>query len=68
MTKLKQNILAIMPSGTTLTTVEIAQAVTAHRDVVQEALHELDDEGLLIMRGGHYKLSSVALAEREASQ
>ena len=66
MTSLKKNILAIMPRDLTLTAVEIAQAVTAHRDMVQEALHELDDEGLLIMRGGRYRLSSVALADREA--
>jgi len=68
MTNLKKNILRVMPRDSTLTAVEIAQAVTAHRDMVQEALHELDDEGLMIMRGGHYRLSSVALAEKEAER
>lgn len=68
MDNLKRNILAVMPKNSTLTAVEIAQAVTAHRDMVQEALHGLDDEGLLIMKGGHYRLSSVALAKRASER
>jgi predicted transcriptional regulator len=63
MTKIHQNILAALTQANALTTTEIAKAVNAHRDHVQEALHDLDDEGKVIMRNGFYRASEAARAE-----
>jgi len=64
MTKLHQNILAALTQAEVLTTTEIAKAVNAHRDLVQEALHDLDDEGQVIMRNGLYRASEAAKAHQ----
>jgi len=62
MTTLHQSILAELRQANALTTTEIAEAVNAHRDVVQAALHQLDDEGQVIMRNGLYRASEAAKA------
>ena len=62
MTTLHQNILAALTQAEVLTTTEIAIAVNAHRKHVQEALHDLDDEGQVIMRNGLYRASEAAKA------
>jgi len=60
MTNLEQNILAALTQANALTAGEIARDILAHRDVVQEALHELDDAGHVTMRNGFYCLSEAA--------
>lgn len=64
MTILKNNILSELRQANALTTTEIALAVNAHRDLVQEALHDLDDEGHVIMRNGLYRASEAAKAHQ----
>jgi len=63
MNKLHQNILSELRQANALTTIEIAKAVNAHRDHVQAALHQLDDEGHVIMRNGFYRASEAAKVE-----
>ena len=63
MTTLHQNILAALTQAEVLTTTEIAKAVNAYRDHVQAALHQLDDEGHVIMRNGFYRASEAAKVE-----
>lgn len=60
MTPLKQNIMRVLRSANALTAGEIAMDITAHRDVVQAALHELDDSGHVLMRHGFYRVSEFA--------
>ena len=60
MTTLHKSILAELRQANALTATEIAKAVNAHRDLVQEALHDLDDEGKVIMRNGFYRASEAA--------
>jgi len=63
MTTLHKSILAELRQANALTTTEIAIAVNARRDHVQEALHDLDDEGQVIMRNGFYRASEAAKVE-----
>jgi predicted transcriptional regulator len=63
MTTLHKNILSELRQANALTTTEIAKAVNANRDVVQAALHDLDDEGHVIMRNGFYRTSEAAKVE-----
>ncbi len=46
-----------------MTAAEIADALTAPLPAVQAALHTLDDEGRVMMRNGHYRLSESQKAE-----
>ena len=62
MEKLHENILKVLRSGESLTVPEIAFAVLGYQDVVQKALHEMDDQGLVAMRNGFYKTSATGLA------
>jgi len=62
MTKLKKNIMNALSKGEALTVPEIAFAALAYKEIVQEALHELDDQGLVTMRNGFYKASALGLA------
>jgi len=62
MKKLHENILKVLRSGESLTVPEIAFAVLGYQDVVQPALHELDDQGLVTMRNGFYKASATGIA------
>ena len=62
MEKLHENILKVLRSGESLTVPEIAFAVLGYQDVVQKALHEMDDQDLVTMRNGFYKTSATGLA------
>jgi len=62
MTKLKKNIMNALITGEALTVPEIAFAALAYKEIVQEVLHELDDQGLVTMRNGFYKASALGLA------
>jgi len=64
MTTLHKNIISELRQANALTTTEIAIAVNAHQDLVQEALHDLDDEGQVIMRNGFYRASEAAKAHQ----
>jgi len=63
MTTLHQKILSELRQANALTASEIAIAVTAHRDMVQAVLHDLDDWGHVIMRNGFYRASEAAKVE-----
>ena len=65
MEKLHENILKVLRSGESLTVPEIAFAVLGYQDVVQQALHEMDYQGLVTMRNGFYKASAIGLASLE---
>ena len=61
MTTLQSNITDFLRRNPgAWTTAEIAQAVTAHGDEVQRALHKLDDDGWVRMRCGLYRISERA--------
>lgn len=64
MTTLHQSILSELRQANALTTTEIAKAVNAHRKHVQAALHQLDDDGKVIMRNGFYRASEAAKAHQ----
>ena len=65
MKKLHENILNALKPGKALTVPEIAITVVGYKDVVQQALHEMDDKGLVTMRNGFYKASATGLASLE---
>lgn len=62
MEKLRENIMKVLRTDEVFTVPEIAFLVLAYQDVVQQALHELDDQGLITMRNGFYKASALGLA------
>lgn len=64
MTPLHQNIMRALRTANALTVPEIAMAVTAHRDAVQSAMHQLDDMGQVLMRNGFYQASMQARMTR----
>ena len=63
MSKLNENILKVLRTDQVFTVPEIAFAVLAYQDVVQQALHELDDQGLVSMRNGLYRRTQKAIQE-----
>lgn len=68
MTPLQQNILRVLRRANALTPGEIAHEVTADRQSVQEALHELDDAGAVLLRNGFYRLSESERAKGWVSE
>lgn len=67
MTPLQQNILRVLRQANALTTAEVAMAVTAHREPVQAALHQLDDAGQVMMRNGFYRIAEAAKQEGDVT-
>jgi len=63
MENLRNNILKVLRTDQAFTVPEIAFALLAYQDVVQRALHELDDQGLVSMRNGLYRRSQKAIQE-----
>ena len=63
MEKLRENIMKVLRTDEVFTVPEIAFSVLAYQDVVQRALHELDDQGLVSMRNGLYRRTKKAIQE-----
>ena len=63
MEKLRENIMKVLKTDEVFTVPEIALAVLGYQDVVQQALHELDDQGLVSMRNGLYRRTQKAIQE-----
>jgi len=63
MENLRNNILKVLRTDQAFTVPEIAFAVLGYQDVVQRALHELDDQGLVSMRNGLYRKTKKAIQE-----
>jgi len=63
MEKLRENIMKVLRTDEVFTVPEIAFSVLAYQDVVQQALHELDDQGLVTMRNGLYRRTQKAIQE-----